>query len=82
MMHTLQPSEKKNSESNVQIRDYVTKAKLHQAPGFSVSIIMGDYNQGLDPKLLLYNSNVMLDEGLERGFIHMLITGASSTIEA
>jgi hypothetical protein len=31
------------------IGDYVTKAKLHQAPGVTASIIMGEYKQGLDP---------------------------------
>ena len=31
------------------IGDYVTQAKLHQAPGKSSSIIMGEYKQGLNP---------------------------------
>ena len=31
------------------VGDYVTQAKLHQAPGKSSSIIMGEYKQGLNP---------------------------------
>ena len=29
--------------------DFITKAKLHQAPGLTSSIIMGEYKAGLDP---------------------------------
>ena len=31
------------------IADYVTQAKLHQAPGREASVIMGEFKQGLDP---------------------------------
>ena len=31
------------------IGDYVTQAKLHQAPGNTVSTIMGEYELGLNP---------------------------------
>ena len=31
------------------IGDFVSKAKLHQAPGNDVSTILGEFRQGLDP---------------------------------